>query len=391
MSIVKKVITGFLLLVVVAAGAFFIFAPAWVDKDQNKLRAHQPYPVSERARTLHGAMFVGDWHADSLLWKRDLTKRNTRGHVDIPRLLEGGVGLQVFTTVTKSPAALNYERNSADARDNITLLAIGQLWPMRTWQSLFQRALYQAEKLVEFERRVPDQLKIVRGLQDLEDLVQARQSGKRVVGGLLGMEGGHALEEKLENLGKLYDAGFRLIGLQHFFDNELGGSLHGISNRGLTEFGKAVVLEAEQKGWIVDLAHSSPAVARDVLEITDMPLVVSHTGVHGFCASKRNFEDPLMKAIVASGGVVGLGYWPDVVCGNISPAGIAKMVLKAIEIVGEDHISLGSDYDGTVETAFDTSELPALTSALLEAGLTETQVRKVMGENMLRVMRARLK
>ncbi|MFD2856594.1 dipeptidase [Seohaeicola zhoushanensis] len=203
--------------------------------------------------------------------------------------------------------------------------------------------------------------------------------------------GAHPLEGKLDNLDLIEAAGYRLVALQHFFDNELGGSLHGIGDQGLTEFGRTVVAQVEKRGMILDVAHSSPQVARDVLAMTKMPIVVSHTGIHSFCANKRNFPDDLMQAIAATGGVIGIGYWDEVTCGDFTPGNIAKMVKAAIAVVGEDHVSLGSDFDGSVETAFDTSELPALTSALLDQGLSEAQVRKVMGENMLRVLQARLK
>lgn len=380
-----------LLTVLILLGGFFYFAPGFIEKARNSVIAHDPFPVSPEALALHQDMIVGDWHADPLLWNRDLTKHATYGQVDFPRLIEGGVALQVFTAVTKSPAGQNYQENSAEAFDNITLLAVAQLWPPRTWGSLLERALHQANKLKGFEDKDPDSLKIIRSRDDLENLLSARASGAHTVGGILGIEGAHPLEGDLSNLDRLEKAGYRLIGLQHFFDNALGGSLHGQGNHGLTDFGRSVVTEIANRGLVLDLAHSSPQVARDVLEITDIPLVVSHSGMHGYCPVKRNFPDDLMKDIAQTGGVIGIGYWAEVACNNITPEGIAQMIGAAIETVGEDHVSLGSDFDGSVETAFDTSELPALTHALLEAGLTESQIRKVMGENMLRVLRARLK
>jgi membrane dipeptidase len=382
---------GRLLLVpIVAAVGFFLFAPRLIEKGRNAVIPHDPYPVSDAARSLHEDMVVGDWHADPLLWNRDLTERGSYGQVDLPRLIEGGVAVQVFTAVTKSPAGQNYEENSAEAFDNITLLAVAQLWPSRTWNSLLERALYQAEKLEDFAAKAPDSLVILTSGDDLDALLAARADGATTVGGLLGIEGAHPLEGDLANLGLLEAAGYRLVGLQHFFDNELGGSLHGEGNQGLTEFGRAVVAEVAQRNIVLDLAHSSPQVARDVLEMTDIPLVVSHSGIHGHCPVKRNFPDDLMREIAATGGVIGIGYWAEVACDDITPDGIARMIVAAIKTVGEDHVSLGSDFDGSVETAFDTSELPALTHALLAAGLTESQIRKVMGENMLRVLEARL-
>lgn len=124
---------------------------------------------------------------------------------------------------------------------------------------------------------------------DLETLLSDRASGQIVVGGLLGIEGAHALEGDIANLDKLMAAGHRMIALQHFFDNALGGSLHGEGDHGLTDFGRQVVAEVEARGLILDLAHSSQRVARDVLEITDMPIVVSHTGIFSVCPSNATF------------------------------------------------------------------------------------------------------
>ncbi|MCR8826302.1 dipeptidase [Pseudosulfitobacter koreensis] len=378
-------------LLVVAIAGFFLFAPGYVESTRNAVVPHDPYPVADAAQALHADMIVGDWHADSLLWDRDITERGDRGHVDLPRLIEGGVAIQVFTAVTKSPAGQNYEENSAEAFDNITPLAIGQLWPVRTWTSILERALYQAEKLHEAAVEAPEALTIIKSRADLDAHLAARAAGSDAVGGILGIEGAHPLEGDIANLDKIEAAGHRVIGLHHFFDNALGGSLHGLGNLGLTDFGRGVVAEVEQRGMVLDLAHSSPQVVRDVLAMTDMPVVVSHSGIHGNCPVTRNFTDDLMREIAATGGVIGMGYWADVACGDITPSGIAKMIKAGIDTVGVDHISLGSDFDGSVETAFDTSELPALTHAMLEAGIPEADIRKVAGENMLRVLRARLK
>lgn len=378
-----------ILLVLVALGLFLVFGPGYVETSRNAVAEHEPYPVSEEAAALHGTLTIGDWHADSLLWNRDLLERGDRGHVDLPRLQEGNVAIQVFTAVTKSPAGLNYDENERDARDNITLLAMGQLWPPRTWDSLLERALYQAERLQGFEDASEGALRLVTTRGGLDAVLEAREAGEDVTAALLGIEGSHALEGDLANLDALEDAGYRVIGLQHFFDNAAGGSLHGIGNGGLTEFGAELVAEVAARGMVLDLAHSSTQVARDVLAIADMPLIVSHTGIRSVCDTNRNFPDDLMREIAATGGVIGIGYWADVTCDD-SPDGIAATIMAAIGVVGEDNVSLGSDFDGSVATAFDTSELAALTDALLRAGASETQIRKVMGENMVRVLRDRL-
>lgn len=386
-----KWIGRLLILVAIAIAAFLMIAPSYVEKSRNRIVPHDPYPVSVKAQALHDTLIVGDWHADSLLWQRNIAKRGNRGHVDIPRLIEGGVAIQVFTAVTKSPKGQNYNNNAADAPDNITPLAIGQLWPPRTWTSLLERAVYQAEKLHAIAEHYPNQLNVITSLVELEAHLANRAAGSKTVGGILGIEGAHPLQGELSNMDKLEAAGHRVIGLQHFFDNDLGGSLHGFSNRGLTDFGRLVVADIASRGMVLDLAHSSPQVVNDVLEMTDMPVIVSHTGIYGHCQAKRNFPDDLMRRIANSGGVLGMGYWAEVACGDISPTGIAQMIKAGVEAVGVDHVSLGSDFDGSVETAFDTSELPALTDALLEAGLSDGDIRKVMGENLVRVLRARLK
>ena len=158
------------------------------------------------------------------------------------------------------------------------------------------------------------------------------------------------------------------MGLQHFFDNELGGSLHGVSGAGLTEFGKAAVDRAVEKGMIIDLAHSSEATARDVLARSSKPVIVSHTGLKGHCDTARNISDDLMKAIAAHGGLIGAGFWREAACAT-SPEGIAEQIVYAVNLLGAGHVALGSDFDGTVTTALDASELAALTEALMDAGL----------------------
>ena len=129
---IKKILLSIGLLLILAVAALLIFAPTQVDRSMNKVVEHERYPISDRSQAFHNSLIVGDWHADTLLWSRDLSLENDYGHADIPRLQKGNVGLQMFTTVTKSPSGLNYEQNSADSRDNITTLALVQRWPVST-------------------------------------------------------------------------------------------------------------------------------------------------------------------------------------------------------------------------------------------------------------------
>lgn len=385
----KRIGIGAAALVVAAGVGALTLGPGYVENGMNATLSPEPWPVSPEAAALHARLVIGDWHSDALLWDRDLLKQSPRGHVDLPRLRAGNVALQVFTTVTKSPRGQNYEANEADAPDNITPLVILQARPPRTWFNLTERALDQAARLNAMAAKAPDQLRVIRTRADLEAVLAARAGGAQIVGGLLGAEGAHALSGDIANLGRLYDAGFRLIGLTHFFDNEVGGSLHGTEDRGLTEFGRQVVTEMIARHMVIDLAHASEAMARDVLAIPGARPIVSHTGIHGACPVKRNYPDALMRAVAARGGVIGIGYWPDVTCGQ-DPAAVAAQIAAAVALVGEDHVSLGSDFDGAVATPFDAAGLAALTQALLDRGMGEAQIAKVMGGTMMRYLRETL-
>ena len=378
-----------LLIILVGIGVFLIVGPGIIEKSMNTVLEHPPYKISQAAKKKHDGLIIMDWHSDSLLWNRNLLKRSNYGHMDIPRLAEGNVALQMFTVVTKSPKGQNYESNTADS-DNITMLAIAQFWPPATWSSLYKRALYQSRRLHDCASNEPERLKIIQTQSDLINALEIRSKTKsngsgNIVLGLLGIEGCHCLEGKLENVKGLYDAGYRMISLHHFFDNELGGSLHGISRGGLNEFGRQVVRELERLEIIIDVAHSSPEVVDDVLEITKRPVVVSHTGVHGICQTKRNLSDEQMLRIAGKGGLICIGYWKGAAC-DISPEGIVKSLRYAIALVGEDHVALGSDFDGTTMTAFDTSELSILTQKMMDYGFSDSEIAKVMGGNSVRFL-----
>jgi len=368
---------------------FFVFFPAQLEKQTNLLHDSIVPVISEQARTLHGQLFIGDWHSDTLLWKRDLMDKHDYGHVDIPRLQQGNVALQMFTTVTKSPDGLNYEGNSSDASDNITKLALVSLWPTNTWNSLAERALFQASKALELVDEFPQQVSLITSKTDLSQFLLQREINPKLLGMLLGTEGSHALDGDLNNIKRLFDSGFRMMSLQHFFDNKLGGSLHGESGEGLTAFGREAVQQMQSLGIMLDVSHSSEQVVQDVLAVSRQPLLVSHTGFYGHCPSPRNISDDLMQQIAAKGGLIAVGYWDGAIC-SPNASEIAKAVKYGIELVGIEHIALGSDYDGAISVPFDTSELIYLTQAFLDVGLSEFQIKQVMGGNMLRYLQLHL-
>ena len=362
------------------SGWKFLLLPG-VEKSMNRHTGAVYDPVSAQARELHRSLLVGDLHADSFLWSRDLQSEADYGHVDLPRARRGNLGMQIFTAVTKSPRGQNYEENATEAADNITLLAVAQAWPVRTWDSLLERALYHGQRVQDLQQAVPDQFRLVKSAKELRAVLQVRAEGSEQLAGILGIEGAHPLEGKLENITRLYEAGYRVMGLQHFFDNALGGSLHGQSGAGLSEFGRAAVQEMERRSIIIAVAHSSEQVVRDVLELTGRPMIVSHTGLKGMCDSPRNISDQLMQRIAERGGLVGVGYWAGAIC-DPSPRHLVRTLRYAIELLGVEHVALGSDYDGAVEVAFDSGDLAQITAEMLKQGFSEYEVRRVMGENM---------
>jgi microsomal dipeptidase-like Zn-dependent dipeptidase len=382
----KKAVKIILSLVVLALMGGYIFAfhilPGKMDGKMNFVAPHDPYPVSQEAKEVHKTLRLADLHADTLLWKRDPSQRHTRGQTDFPRLREGGFALQVFSTVTAVPEGLNEKENTLD-KDQMVKLTLLQKWPKRTHHSIYERAIYQAERLHKAEAASGGNFVIAKTKADLENALAARANNADILVGVLATEGAHPLEGKLENVDKIYDAGFRMMGLQHFFDNELGGSLHGVTKSGLTPFGKEAVRAALAKGMMIDVAHSSVNVVKDVLALTDAPVVISHTGIVTLCNNpKRNIPIELMQEIAERGGLIGVGYWEMAVC-DPSPDGIAKMLIHGAQTLGVDHIALGSDFDGAVKTNIDATELNAVTDALLRQGMSKVDIAKVMGENQI--------
>jgi membrane dipeptidase len=377
------------LLIILLLGSALVFSlPSLLDRQMNSVESPAPYPASAPAEQLHQTLFIADLHDDALLWERDLLTRYAFGHSDLPRMLEARVGLQVLSTVTKTPRGINYERNSGDS-DNITLLAMAQRWPRETWSSLLQRARYQAAKLEQASTASQGRLVLIRSRADLVDFIQAWQQDPQRLAAILATEGLQPIEGRLENVDALYDAGFRIAGLTHFFDNEVGGSAHGLEKGGLTALGRQVVKRLEEKAMLVDLAHASRALIDDVLAMATRPVLVSHTGVEGTCPGTRNLSDKHLLRIAATGGVIGIGYWETAVCATSVDA-IVQAIRYTADKVGVQHVALGSDFNGTVHTPFDVTGLPQLTQGLLEAGFSHTEIAAIMGGNVQRLLLASL-
>ena len=386
----RKLAWALLIFVVLVIAAAVMFLPGWIERQQNHVDGRPLIPVSEQAKALHATLTIVDLHADTLLWKRNLLNRVNRGHIDLPRLREGNVALQLFSSVTKSPHGLNYDRNSADEADDITRLSIAQAQPVRTWDSLLQRSLWQAAKLDRAGAASNGELKQVGTPADLDALIAARSRARdKPIGAMLTIEGLHDLEGKADNLDRLYAAGYRMASLTHFFDNQLAGSMHGEAKGGLTSFGRQIVRAMEAKGMIVDIAHCSHKCVADVLAMARRPVVSSHGGVQATCKVNRNLTDEEIRGVARTGGVIGIGYWDAAVC-DLSPRSIARAIRYVRELVGIQYVALGSDFDGSTTTRFDVSQLVQVTQALIDDGFTPDEIRSVMGGNALRVLRAGL-
>ena len=369
---------------VIAAGVLAV-GPGIVEKQRNPVAEVALKEPSPQALELHDGLLIADMHSDALLWKRSILDRGERGHVDVPRLREGNVALQVFASVTQSPRGQNLDGNT-DETDNITPLVAAQLQPPRTWGSLFERSMYHAEKLDRAVEGSDGQLQWVRTKGELDDLVAQREAGEDVIGALYALEGLHNLEGDGSNLRRLYDAGARMAGFTHFFDNEVAGSMHGVDRGGLTDLGREVFAEMQELGMAVDLAHASPAAMADMIELADAPLVYSHGGVRATCDVNRNLTDEQIRGIADTGGVIGIGYWEDAVCG-LGTGPVVDAIDHVVEVAGIDAAALGSDFDGSVEVPWDTSHLAVITQELMDRGYSDEDIAKIMGGNTLRVLR----
>jgi microsomal dipeptidase-like Zn-dependent dipeptidase len=363
------------------------FTAAFVEQKRNALTGTH-YRVSSTAEELQKQLTIADLHADSLLWARDLSERGEQGHLDLPRLREGNVGLQVFSIVNDVPVGINIESNPTDHIDSLSLLSFAQLWPPQTWFSPFQRAKWQINKLHQLVKANHD-LMLITSRADLDAWQQRRARGEKVIGAMLALEGAQPIVGYPAWLDSLQASGLRMIGLTHFFDNAFAGSAHGEQKGGLSDEGRALIRELEQYGIIIDLAHASPRAIDDVLSIATRPLVVSHTGVRATCDNLRNLSDDQMRRIADKGGIIGIGFWDVATCGN-NVESIARAIRHAVQVMGPDHVALGSDFDGSVTVPIDASRYAELTAALLDAGIDQTTIGKVMGDNVVRFLQRAL-
>jgi membrane dipeptidase len=366
--------------------------------------------ISEKARKLHSSSIVVDTHDDTtqrfLDGKFDLGARNSTGSIDIPRMREGNLSAIFFSIWIPSKV---------------------------TGPEAVRRALQQIDAVRDQVRKHPNDLVLATTAAEIRE---AKKKGQ--IAALMGVEGGHMINRDLEVLRKFAGLGVRYMTLTHSGNDEWAdSSTDKAVHNGLTDFGKEVVREMNRLGVMVDISHVSDKTFADALAVSKAPMIASHSSCRAICDAPRNMTDEMMKALAAKGGVVQINYHVGFLsqefrdaekadpkinaaieqevtkrCGDneacqllegdkltreavehgklprVSYEKIIEHIEHAVKVAGADHVGLGSDFDGANMPygMEDASKLPLITDALLKKGYSESDVRKILGENTLRVM-----
>lgn len=367
--------------------------------------------IAERAKKLHFSSIVLDTHDDTtqrfFSKNYDLGKRNPDGHVDIPRMHEGGMNAIFFSIWidgrTMGPPAV-------------------------------QKALDQIDLVHENVRRHSKDMVFCTTADEVQ---RAHAQGK--IAALIGVEGGHMIGNDIHVLRMFGNLGVRYMTLSHFYNDEWAdSSTDKPTHNGLTDFGKDIVREMNRQGIMVDISHVSDKTFYDALEVSRAPLMASHSSCRALCNHVRDMSDEMIKALAAKGGVIQINYersfidqaYKDAydkarggvvenenkvieICGDdaecqlrksaeitnqlvaegklphVSWEKIIEHIDHVVKLVGPDHVGLGSDFDGAdmPDGMEDCSKLPKITEALMRKGYSDDDIRKILGGNLLRVMK----
>ncbi len=322
--------------------------------------------------TLHSNAMLFDLHNDILerIFMEDpdynIGEYNTKFETDIPRLKLGGVDLQFFVAWVSPYAYSGRYFNTA----------------MEMIEKLDYEAVLNAD---DFSR-----------INNFETAMSTIAQNK--IGAVIGVEGGHSIEDSMDKLVQLYDAGMRYLTIT--WNNSTNWAVSAADSRtstvGLSEFGRDVIRKMDSLGIIIDVSHTGIKTISDILEVTQNPIVATHSGVRAIKNHSRNLYDNQIKSIANSGGVIGIVFYPPFIgdADNDDDSDIDDVIAHIdyiVNLVGIDYVALGSDYDGTggylVEGLGDVTKFPKLTVALLDNGYTQAEVRKILGENVLRVFK----
>ena len=318
------------------------------------------------AKEIHKKAIVFDGHCDTVLGimnnKKSLEKKSITGHLDIPRMKEGGVNVQFFAVFIEDI----YKPNSS---------------LKRTMQLI--DCIYR-----EVEKNQND-ISLVCNYKQIKEVTGA---GK--IAAILSIEGGEALEGDLGVLRMLYKLGVRLLTLTWNQRNQIAdGMAESRTNSGLTEFGLKVIDEMNNLGMLIDVSHLSESCFWDVVQKSKSPIVASHSNCYALCPHLRNLKNEQIKAIAEKGGIIGVTFVPDFLTNEKREATIkdvAEHIDYLVKRVGVDYVGLGSDFDGTKVLPLGlegVDKVPNITEEMLNRGYKTEEIKKILGENWLRVFK----
>jgi microsomal dipeptidase-like Zn-dependent dipeptidase len=380
---VAKVLKYLVLLTLVLALALIFYVGDKPYKFSNSVVLKPPYEFEPSTDQFHKTLFVADLHADTFTFVDTFMEQKDYAHLDYPRARAGGYNLLTMSIATEVPFGMVFRKPEGIERTGnmIKIGSFAALEPPPNWFSNYARGNWAIERMNRAIAADAESLVAITHREDLQALLDAYANGaSNRIGILISIEGAHILDGNLDRLDELYANGARMISLTHAFDNEYGGASEGIDKFGITNTGSALLERIRSLGMIIDIAHASPTLVNDLLDVVNTPVVYSHGGIEGTCDVDRNLRDAALEKIQRNGGIVAIGFWGRVVCGeNVND--IARAMRHIADRIGASHIALGSDFDGGVKTAFDASGLPLLTDALFAQGFTEGEIRQIMGEN----------
>lgn len=328
--------------------------------------------MEERARKLHQDAIVVDTHCDTLLrvlgrspYRRQqpykLGERNAEGHLDLPRMQEGGVDVQFFAAYIEPI----YKPDRSLKR------------AMQLFDAFFTELEANSDRMLM--------------ATTVDDIMKAKEQGK--VAAVLAIEGGEALEGDLGVLRMFHRLGVRSIGLTWNQRNDIADGVGDARSKGgLSEFGAAVVQEMNRLGILVDVSHLSDPGFWDVIEISTQPIIASHSNARAVCNHRRNLTDEQIKALAKNGGVMGMNFAAAFVKEDGKPTidDLLDHIDHIVQLVGPEHVGLGSDFDGigaTPEGLTDVTKMPLITEGLCRRGYSDEHIRLILGGNYFRVFR----
>ncbi|WP_257669451.1 dipeptidase [Parapedobacter tibetensis] len=364
---------------------------------------------AQDATEIHRSAIVFDAHNDvlyqSVMRGKDIGKRMNTGHTDLPRIKEGGIDVQVFAVWCNE----KYGKGTAFAQANA-----------------------QIDGLMKVIREYPDDIALATDVARIRQIIEQEK-----IAAVIGVEGGHMIEDRIDYLDSLFRRGARYLTLT--WNNSVDWATSAtdetrnpskLRHKGLNDFGRQVVHRMNDLGMMVDLSHVGRQTFFDVMETTSKPVLVSHSNAYALMAHARNLHDDQIKAVAENGGVICLNFYS----GFLDPAHYGKInrlyekhvaatdsvkrsssakynllppaakeqlrpslsllfdhIDYMVKLAGIDHVGIGSDFDGITSTPKgldDCRDFPKITAGLLQRGYSEVDIRKILGENMLRLMEA---